>query len=49
MMLLCEWVIPVWFGMDVGYKVEKQKIITFDKWLEMVSQMKGIKEEERKR
>ena len=32
MMLLCEWVIPVWFGMDIRYKVEKQKITTFDKW-----------------
>ena len=37
MMLLCEWVIPVWFGMDAGYKVKKQKITTFDKWSEMVS------------
>ncbi|OMP12130.1 reverse transcriptase [Corchorus capsularis] len=34
LLLLCPWTRCVWFGTDLGYKLEKESISTFDTWLE---------------
>ena len=31
-----------WYGLDVGYKVDRQQITILDKWLEKVSNMAGV-------
>ena len=33
MLLLCSWVGPAWFGSQLNYKVNKNEITTFSKWL----------------
>ena len=42
MLLQCEWRITIWFGLDVGYKVDRQQIATLDKWIKQVCNMVGI-------
>ena len=32
-LLQCEWVVNVWFGLDVQYKMNRQQITMFDRWL----------------
>ena len=47
-LLQCEWVGNVWFGLDIGYKVDRQQITTFDKWLGKFCNMKGVEWEGKK-
>ena len=47
--LHCEWTLAVWFGLEIGYKVDRQQISSFDRWIEKVIKMDGIGREERMR
>ena len=42
-LLQYEWAIFIWFGLDVGYKVDRQHIFTLDKWIEQKCNMVRIK------
>ena len=30
-LLQCEWTLSVWYGLDIGYKVDRQRIKSFDR------------------
>ena len=30
-LLQCDWTLAVWYGMDIGYKVDRQKITSLDR------------------
>ena len=47
-LLQCEWTLPVWYGVEVGYKVERQKITSIDRWFKEVMAMTRKKGQERK-
>ena len=47
--LQCEWTLAVWFGLGIGYKVDRQQISSFDRWIEKVIKMDRIEREERMR
>ena len=44
MLLQCEWATIVWYGLKIGYKVDKQRITSFDKWFEHVCNMGELKD-----
>ena len=35
-LLQCDWALAVWYGMNIGYKVDRQKITSLDRWFEEV-------------
>ena len=35
-LLQCDWTLVVWYGLNVGYRVDRQRITTLDKWIEEV-------------
>ena len=45
--LLCEWTIEVWHGLDIGYKVDRYKVTSLDRWLKGVFGMDVGKKEEK--
>ncbi|XP_050365473.1 uncharacterized protein LOC126784002 [Argentina anserina] len=40
-LLLCPWVLPVWFGSQLGLTINRQSITTLDKWLMFVAKSLG--------
>ena len=40
--------IPVWFGLEIGYKMDRQQITTIDKWLGKVCKIKGEDEKDKR-
>lgn len=42
-LLLCPWVCTVWFGSPLGYKVDKARITTLDRWLQGLTAVASTK------
>ena len=48
-LLQCEWTLLVWYGLEMGYKVGRQKITSIDRWLKEVMVITREKSKERMR
>ena len=46
-LLLCDWAMVVWYGLDIGYKVDRQKVTSLDRWFEGIFEMQVSKKEEK--
>lgn len=36
MLLTCEWTRVVWFGLGIGYRINRDKISSLDRWVEEI-------------